>query len=612
LGANASEPASSCQLLWQQGGLAYDWTGDNERGLWMNVTLPAAVALHNASLYAHVFVYAEGTSPDPSARAHAPGARAVVHHPVVIHARKPKRKVVRSLLGDAQGDAAGTGTEAAATPTPGARSLLSDPLGWSAPVAADATPSPEPAAAAYAYTGDEETGPVVDGAAGDAAEAPPAPVVALWKPTLAVQVVHDFSGVQVGSLPPFLSDFLAVPPLTADLEAALRSAGAKGSVTAPYTPITFVNDFWLLREHLLELNGSATTVPLELSFSLQSLWKWQVQQQMASSWETQRQWGAVEEGETDEMKRMVLETNPWLLGVTVVVTLLHTIFDFLAFRNDVAFWRSTKTMEGLSLRTVSMNVFFQVVIFLYLLDNDTSWMVLISSGIGLAIEAWKLRRVAAVNVTWPRGAWRPQVLWEDKDAGYVQSRTKEYDDMAFRHLSLVLYPLVLGYATYSLVHSQHKSWYSWVISSLTGFVYAFGFILMTPQLFINYKLKSVAHLPWRAMVYKSLNTFIDDFFAFIVKMPTLHRIAVFRDDLVFLVFLYQRWIYPVDRARANEFGVRGVDYDAAASGDLRAAVPPSARAKTDRWRDRATWARAAEPVPSTNTNGPAAAARGSA
>ena len=39
---------------------------------------------------------------------------------------------------------------------------------------------------------------------------------------------------------------------------------------------------------------------------------------------------------------------------------------------------------------------------------------------------------------------------------------------------------------------------------------------MTPQLFINYKLKSVAHLPWRMMTYKALNTFIDDIFAFII------------------------------------------------------------------------------------------------
>lgn len=52
---------------------------------------------------------------------------------------------------------------------------------------------------------------------------------------------------------------------------------------------------------------------------------------------------------------------------------------------------------------------------------------------------------------------------------------------------------------------------------------------MTPQLFINYKLKSVAHLPWRMMTYKALNTFIDDLFAFVIKMPTLYRLGCFRD-----------------------------------------------------------------------------------
>ena len=30
----------------------------------------------------------------------------------------------------------------------------------------------------------------------------------------------------------------------------------------------------------------------------------------------------------------------------------------------------------------------------------------------------------------------------------------------------------------------------------------FGFIAMTPQLYINYRLKSVAHLPWKAFMYK--------------------------------------------------------------------------------------------------------------
>ena len=84
---------------------------------------------------------------------------------------------------------------------------------------------------------------------------------------------------------------------------------------------------------------------------------------------------------------------------------------------------------------------------------------------------------------------------------------------------------------------------------------------MTPQLFINYKLKSVAHMPWRVMGYKFFSTFIDDVFSFLVAMPTSHRVACFRDDLVFLIFLYQRWCYPVDKKRANEYGYAYDDGD---------------------------------------------------
>ena len=41
-----------------------------------------------------------------------------------------------------------------------------------------------------------------------------------------------------------------------------------------------------------------------------------------------------------------------------------------------------------------------------------------------------------------------------------------------------------------------------MLSVAYGFLLTFGFIMMTPQLFINYKMKSVAHLPWRMMTYK--------------------------------------------------------------------------------------------------------------
>lgn len=120
-------------------------------------------------------------------------------------------------------------------------------------------------------------------------------------------------------------------------------------------------------------------------------------------------------------------------------------------------------------------------------------------------------------------------------------------------------PLLLAYAIYSVYYDSHKSWYSFIISTLVGSVYAYGFLMMLPSLYINYRLQSVAHMAGKAMTYKFLNTFIDDLFAFTIKMPTLHRLATFRDDIVFFVYLYQCWKYKTDYSRVNEFGQGGED-----------------------------------------------------
>ena len=41
---------------------------------------------------------------------------------------------------------------------------------------------------------------------------------------------------------------------------------------------------------------------------------------------------------------------------------------------------------------------------------------------------------------------------------YEASKTREYDDLAMKYLSYVLYPLILAYALYSLYYNDHKSW----------------------------------------------------------------------------------------------------------------------------------------------------------
>lgn len=217
---------------------------------------------------------------------------------------------------------------------------------------------------------------------------------------------------------------------------------------------------------------------------------------------------------------------------------------------------------------------------LYLLDQQTSLLVLGPAVIGVFIELWKVSKAFKVSpcpllkspqmsLHWASGV--PRIRLGAHSA--AEEATDAADSQAMKALAYLLVPLCIGGAAYrcpflsgtepfSLAYVPHTSWYSWAVESAANGVYAFGFLFMLPQLFVNYRLKSVAHLPWRAFMYKvccllcnlceqklftskqqqlqAFNTFIDDLFAFIIVMPTAHRVACFRDDVVFLVYLAQR------------------------------------------------------------------------
>ncbi|VVC34863.1 Hypothetical protein CINCED_3A002735 [Cinara cedri] len=371
-------------------------------------------------------------------------------------------------------------------------------------------------------------------------------IVSHWHPNLTICLVTDQTNWTKGSLPQPFSDYLEFLP------------------DHRYKPMVYFNDFWNMLRDYQPINETVKQLDLTLTFQPLSLFKWQ----MFSAQTMRNKWTAgilgdsfgsdatEDDQDQDSLKEALLETSPYILAATIIVSILHSVFELLAFKNDIQFWKERKSLEGLSVRAVFFNVFQSVIVLLYVLDNDTNTIIRISCFVGLCIECWKINKVVDIKRD-PETPWHygfiPNISFKEK-VSYAESSTKEYDRLAFKYLSWVLFPLLAAYAIYSLVYEEHKGWYSWVLNMLYGFLLMFGFITMTPQLFINYKLKSVAHLPWRMMSYKCLNTFIDDIFAFVIKMPTMYRLGCFRDDVVFFIFLYQRWIYRVDPTRVNEFG----------------------------------------------------------
>ncbi|KAF9133475.1 hypothetical protein BGW39_009665 [Mortierella sp. 14UC] len=396
-------------------------------------------------------------------------------------------------------------------------------------------------------------------------------IVSYWHQNLTIALLSDRTVIPYNALPPELK------PMYQLESTGKRDAHGNGFVL----PTVYVNDFWQLKEHMTLINDTVTELPLRIEFYPISYMKLQMYSSLHVGMSKQSGMMGGGGGELDEVKRMLIETNPLLLAVTVIVSCLHSFFEMLAFKNDIAFWKDKKGTAGLSVRSIFLDIAQQIIVFLYLMDNnqETSYMILIGQGVGLAIELWKVKKALKVDIVRSTTGMLPWRLHFNTSEPLtdLEEKTKEYDEEAFKYLTYAAFPLLGCYAVYSVMYEEHKSWYSFIVGTLVGFVYTFGFIKMTPQLFINYKLKSVAHMPFRTMMYKSLNTFIDDLFSFIIKMPMLHRLACLRDDVVFFIYLYQRWVYRTDHTRANEFGQVGEEEEneksTPSSSDAKKALP---------------------------------------
>lgn len=136
----------------------------------------------------------------------------------------------------------------------------------------------------------------------------------------------------------------------------------------------------------------------------------------------------------------------------MIVSLLHTVFEFLAFKNDIQFWRSRKSLEGLSVRSVLFSVFTSLIVFLYICDNDTNFVVKCSVFVGLLIELWKVPKCMNVSIDRSRPVLGviPRIVITDKGS-YVESATKEYDQVS------ALFPSIFmaGFQSFALLKQFH-------------------------------------------------------------------------------------------------------------------------------------------------------------
>ncbi|KAF4756084.1 hypothetical protein FOZ62_013171 [Perkinsus olseni] len=297
--------------------------------------------------------------------------------------------------------------------------------------------------------------------------------------------------------------------------------------------------------------GSPDALPeMTISFHKVGMSYWMLSESLLQGFEHMEDVMKVNEYDLDSFKMLLSgSSGPWRLLVVYGVSFLHILFEYLSLRSDFKFFKERTSFEGLSRGSIAMNMVMSLISCLYVLEQDESRIVLYFLVIRIVFSGWKLMKMS-----------------KSKDASLAELEEMQgitNDEVrCMKYLGLLLLPVVVAFCTYRLVNYKFRSWYSFLILSLAACSEVFGFVVMTPQVFLNYRLKSVEHLPWRALSYQACNTFIDDVFTLVIRMPEIHKFSVFRDDIVFIICCYQRWIYSGRRHQEEE--------------EAKAAAPPPA------------------------------------
>lgn len=152
-------------------------------------------------------------------------------------------------------------------------------------------------------------------------------ILAYWKPTLHISLVLGFPPVFArNSIPPHM----------------LQSMHFHSNNGSLYYPIIYHDEFWTLSKQLIQINSSIEYLPLSIQYSPISLWKWSLQTQFEVQSKMNSKLasgGGSSSGgndkDNDVFKEILTDTNPILLVITFAVSMLHMLFDMLAFKNDI-------------------------------------------------------------------------------------------------------------------------------------------------------------------------------------------------------------------------------------------------------------------------------------
>lgn len=316
-----------------------------------------------------------------------------------------------------------------------------------------------------------------------------------------------------------------------------------------FFPNSFLTDFWNMNTDLkfisvnkkIDNENLDATFKIKVSFNFLSNFYFKYMKAIEMNSEMMENTFNIPSSK-DMFVELLKNNSMSYLIILFTVNILHTIFSYMGFASDVSYYKNLKELDGVYTKYIFFSIFRLLVTFIYVYLEDAHFLVKIELGIGLAIEIWKLRKIFSIEIStkFPFVNLNYKIKFSQDNS---QNHETEAINLMTKYLFLPISVLYLSYRIYYYKQTIYSSYFKFAIQYLFFLFNLFGFVLMTPQIYINYKLKSVSHMPVKALTYKFLNTIIDDLYAFAVKTTTLYRISCFKDDVIFVIFIIQMVLY---------------------------------------------------------------------
>ncbi|KAI8336325.1 cleft lip and palate transmembrane protein 1-domain-containing protein [Chlamydoabsidia padenii] len=344
----------------------------------------------------------------------------------------------------------------------------------------------------------------------------------------------------------------------------LLAGGESGHRIGFYRPIIFPNDFWLLQQHAYPVDENTTHLPLTIQVEPIDMWKFNTLAVFEDA--SSNPFGGMTMIEMDQVKLLLLETNSIWLCLLLLLCVFYCLFSWLAFQNDILFWKNKTSDNGVSLFGMNLQLMGHIILVLNMVNSQRtsgpSVLLLLTRCFSVIIQAWKINKILpSYRPFWiqhskhhPPNATLHSTEKDNTKEGLIRSNKQRWQWIRWNNIQVQSIG-ILGVCIACHWYARSRGEDSLTLQCLSETVYMLDFLFLLPQAIKNHRLKKVEHISRRTLLYKSLNILIDTVFAIAIKVNFIHCLACIQQDILYLFIFYQCYIYSSSSSSSSSSNI---------------------------------------------------------